>query len=212
MPTVTDNTIPSVKTCRSCKQILPVLDFYTRSDSKDGLHAQCKRCMSTQMKSNYAKNQEVIRQRVQARYQSLMKTNPDIIRKSKREWYQKNKTRLQEKKRAYIAANRQKHNLSSRQWAARNPHLVSMKWRKNRASKYQCAEHFTLSEWRTLCRTYENKCLGCGQFKQLEADHVVPLSVGGSNRIDNIQPLCRSCNAKKGKKIVDFREGATIHA
>jgi hypothetical protein len=41
----------------------------------------------------------------------------------------------------------------------------------------------------------------------LEADHIVPLTRGGTDDIDNIQPLCGTCNRKKFVSIVDYRSG-----
>lgn len=64
---------------------------------------------------------------------------------------------------------------------------------------------FTQDEWIALCNRYDNKCLCCGSLDDLTIDHVHPVSRGGRNSIDNIQPLCRSCNSAKGTKHTDYR-------
>jgi len=45
-------------------------------------------------------------------------------------------------------------------------------------------------------------CKMCGTTEGLVIDHIVPLSRGGMNTIDNIQVLCRSCNCKKANKMM----------
>lgn len=46
------------------------------------------------------------------------------------------------------------------------------------------------------------KCVKCGSQRNLEFDHVVPLSLGGSNTTRNIQLLCQDCNRTKGGSLV----------
>ena len=46
-------------------------------------------------------------------------------------------------------------------------------------------------------------CIYCGSDKQLEADHILPLSRGGSNAFANLATACRPCNLSKGSKTVE---------
>lgn len=45
------------------------------------------------------------------------------------------------------------------------------------------------------------KCVICGNQENLEFDHIIPISKGGSNTARNIQLLCERCNRSKGNKI-----------
>lgn len=79
---------------------------------------------------------------------------------------------------------------------------------KRRAYKLRAGGEFSVEEWGGILRRFGNKCLACGRGADeitISVDHVVPLSKGGTNSIDNIQPLCRSCNSKKHAKIIDYR-------
>ncbi len=86
------------------------------------------------------------------------------------------------------------------------------KWRayweeKRRIRKNGNGGSFTFGEWEKLKAQYNWTCPACGRKEpeiQLTIDHIVPISKGGSDNIENIQPLCRSCNAKKHTKIIKY--------
>ena len=63
----------------------------------------------------------------------------------------------------------------------------------------------TAEEWRALCAACHHRCLCCKRKRTLTKDHIVPVLLGGSNDISNIQPLCRSCNSSKGARHIDYR-------
>lgn len=64
----------------------------------------------------------------------------------------------------------------------------------------------TQEEWERLVEFCGNKCARCGaEGVPLQKDHVKPIYQGGSDGIDNIQPLCRSCNSSKGPESKDWR-------
>lgn len=49
------------------------------------------------------------------------------------------------------------------------------------------------------------ECGSCGATRDLQIDHVVPISLDGDSALSNLQLLCGSCNASKGATIQDFR-------
>jgi hypothetical protein len=44
------------------------------------------------------------------------------------------------------------------------------------------------------------KCKVCETHDNITVDHIIPLSKGGTDELDNLQLLCRSCNSSKGNK------------
>jgi hypothetical protein len=100
----------------------------------------------------------------------------------------------------------------NRQWRARNPEKRAAARHKRRAIE----GNFTAQQWKELKTQYGNKCLGCGRTAdelvrfglKLTPDHVLPIALGGSGDVSNIQPLCfgkSGCNNRKSNKYIDFR-------
>ena len=47
---------------------------------------------------------------------------------------------------------------------------------------------------------YDGRCAYCGQeisLKQMQVDHILPKSIGGSDCYKNLNPSCRLCNHYK---------------
>jgi 5-methylcytosine-specific restriction endonuclease McrA len=72
----------------------------------------------------------------------------------------------------------------------------------------------TFGEWQNLKAQYNWTCPCCHKSEPfigqknlyLTEDHIIPIFKGGSNNIENIQPLCGSCNRKKWIKIIKYKE------
>ncbi len=93
-----------------------------------------------------------------------------------------------------------------RRWVKKNPKRMAHLKARRYARKKNAEGSHTFEEWRELCKKFNQKCAKCGKKKKLTKDHIKPLSAGGTDFINNIQPLCRSCNSRKWKFIYENPE------
>lgn len=66
--------------------------------------------------------------------------------------------------------------------------------RKTRLLKARKKGRHTRREWDRLVKEFGGVCLRCGD-PDVTKDHIIPLCAGGSDDIENLQPLCRECNS-----------------
>ena len=133
-----------------------------------------------------------------------------------RRWRENNPDRQAQLNRNYYAANREILKARNLRNQAAHPERSVRYWHERLARKQQGTDHFTEKQWLELKAFYGNRCLGCGRNEEqllseglkLVPDHVKALINGGSDSIDNIQPLCNGndgCNNHKGQQYIDYR-------
>ena len=66
-----------------------------------------------------------------------------------------------------------------------------------------------LAEW------HGNVCVKCGEVfptSKLTKDHAIPVSKGGPDEYQNLVPMCKPCNSKKGDAFPYYADdGVAIH-
>jgi 5-methylcytosine-specific restriction endonuclease McrA len=63
----------------------------------------------------------------------------------------------------------------------------------------------TVTQWNELKAEFGWRCVRCGCIPDgLCKDHIIPIYRGGSDGIDNIQPVCRPCNSSKGAEVSNW--------
>lgn len=167
-----------MKICSKCKESLPLDDYALSRSSKDGRGNNCRKCNAEYAKAWRENNPERAKEHSRRQTKLLLERNPEYYNEWGRKDYQSESGRLR------VIANAQ----------------------RRRARLLECEGDFTAEEFAELCLLYDGKCLSCERTDlRLTVDHVIPVSKGGRNSIDNIQPLCRQCNSRKRDKDTDFR-------
>jgi len=78
--------------------------------------------------------------------------------------------------------------------------LLSRQYKINR-------EYLNEANRTSLLETFENKCSICNlELTYYEIDHIKPLASGGTNEIENLQPLCADCHKQKTKSEQELGE------
>ncbi len=70
----------------------------------------------------------------------------------------------------------------------------------NRRKRKQIAHYSQI--YKRLLFKYKFKCVLCGLNEDLTIDHIIPVSRGGSDDESNLQIMCKSCNSRKGDRIL----------
>jgi len=200
----------------------------------DGYKSRCKDCFRAQAREERAENIEQYRVKERnyleankEHYRDLKRAhqqaNPEKYDEALRKYREthrdeinvKAKERRQQDLEHYREIgrkSREKHaeerNAYQREYGKANRDKLTLYTNTRRARKLEAEGSHTDEEWQELKASYGFKCLRCGAQEpnvKLTRDHVIPLTQGGSDSIDNVQPLCARCNSKKNNKHIDYR-------
>jgi 5-methylcytosine-specific restriction endonuclease McrA len=206
------------KFCNQCGQVKCHRAFHKDRTGSFGLRWRCKDCQRKYVEENNAQINERRREYNAERRDHFneyrrehYRKNPEPKNAYDRKYRQENATKIKAYIREYKRTNeayQEKKRESYREYMRLHPEKSAEYFHNRRAREQQATGSFTSREWKKLCKHYNYTCLHCGKREpeiKLTVDHVIPLSVGGTNSIDNIQPLCQSCNSSKGITIADYR-------
>lgn len=153
-----------------CGKVLPESEFYRHHQLTDGTWSLNKKCKRCYCAHNNAYHR--------AHYSS----------EKRRERYE----REREKFAQYYQDNKEKLKKQS-----------IHRTRNQRAKEKGATDTLSLTDWEKILKKFGNRCAYCGSDGKplgLGADHLIPLTKGGTNTPDNVVPCCRSCNSRKNTK------------
>lgn len=108
----------------------------------------------------------------------------DILKQKKKNYYEKNKAILLAKQKIYKKTHKE---------------IVNAYNASRRGKIRGAGGSFNKKDVDSLLIKQTGKCNYCDStlFKY-DIDHIIPVALGGSNLMNNLQLLCKSCNLRKG--------------
>lgn len=174
------------KRCCRCQMVLDKAKFTPDNRHVDGLMSACKECNA----------ERVGQYRV---------TNSGKVKESQQRHYARNKDQIKYTVRQYREENLEKVKRTKRRHYQENTEVYRASRQNRRARRRSNGGHISTAEWQSVLDRFNGKCAKCGSADNIHMDHVVPLAKGGKHSPDNIQPLCQTCNLRKGVKVEDYR-------
>lgn len=205
-----------------CTKALSAEFFHRERRSPSGLRGECKVCHAARMRSYRQDNHQRINQK---RRDDYWAGNREMITAHNRKYYEEHREQILAQKKIYHRENRNRilaysatyyqENLEAKREAAleyqkSNPDKARARNRRYRARK-NGVEHipYTDADINDLWYEQKGQCAYCSApiFSYYHLDHVVPLSRGGADGLENIVLACPSCNcSKKAKTGEEYME------
>lgn len=135
----------------------------------------------------------------------IARNKSEIGRKKTSEWA---KTRTGIKSHFFIDGRAINKPLYNKTYRKENLDMFRKYAENRRVRKFNAQGSYSLEQWEELKNKFNLMCLCCKRYEpeiKLTVDHIVPLTMGGTNSIENIQPLCGSCNSRKNVKTIDYK-------
>ncbi len=188
----------SYKKCCKCGGLVHGHEFDEASET-------CHLCIELAAEAKKARTKETARK--------YREKNRASILKREKEWRENNKEVKRLYNREYRATDRGRAitRAANKRWQERNPDKMASILAKRRAAKLGAeSDNWTRTE---LHEEAGGRCFYCDKeitLRQMDADHYIPLSKGGSNLKSNMRCSCASCNRKKHDKMPEDFIGETL--
>lgn len=189
---------------------LCVRGHFSERQVSDKSCTECKKLRvienAEDVKSYRAAYNEAHRERINTRQRAYYADNQESEVSKKRTFRIENPEKIKEAALRHRTKHADKISLAKKEEYRRNPAPAICAEQRRRAIKMAAEGSFTAAEVRDLFQKQKGKCAICSKAlektggSKFHADHIQPLSRGGSNWISNIQLACKKCNLSKGAK------------
>lgn len=143
-------------------------------------------------------------------------THAEKVKQQKAQYYERNRDKVKSGVAVYVEANRAKVRQRRRKHREANKEKLAETYKayakanrpklraheRNRRERKRGAEgKHTYAEVQALAKVQKHRCANPACARSIRTgwheDHIMPLALGGSNWIKNIQLLCQPCNQSK---------------
>lgn len=132
--------------------------------------------------------------------------NPEKTKNSIIKWVKTHPEKVSEYHRRYRGKDPQAWIERTLKWIREHPKEDRERVHRRYIKRHGAQGIHTKADFETLCIVNDWRCTYCGCLlndENITEDHMIPITRGGNDNIENITPCCRSCNSKKGTKTKD---------
>jgi len=196
------------KSCRTCKEDLPIELFPKAGSGRTKAH--CKSCYNKKQRSKYTPSPKILKYKNEEERQ-------EAARQRAKEWYENNKERAKERISSWQKSEHGKE--KRRQARIKNKERQPQYWRakKKRDKNIRRVREKNIPPLDfssiTFLESYNNIVYNTTEFhcefcdkpvgSNYWLEHLIPLSRGGNNDLENLAITCPACNLEKGFKLLE---------